>query len=341
MESKNSQLTKAEIENRIYSIRGVQVMIDSDLAEIFEIETKAFNQAVKRNIDRFPDSFRFQLNKEEYDVLKNQISSADDASNGINDMLNLRSQNVTLDKTTNEDKIDTNDKDLLRSQNVTLKLAQGKHRKYLPFVFTEQGVAMLTGLLKSDIAVQMSIRIIIAFVEMRKIISTNNLLNNRLETIESRLFVYKNETDEKFEKLFNAMQDKEVKKENIFFAGQIYDAYSFVIQLIEKANTEILLIDNYVDNSVLGMISKKKEGVSATIYTHQGTKLTDHDVAKFNKQYPTLSLKHTNKMHDRFLLIDKSELYHIGASLKDIGNKCFAFSLIEDQAIITNLLKNL
>lgn len=339
---------KKEVNNLIYTLRGTQVMLDSDLAELFEVETKAFNQAVKRNIDRFPDSFRFQLSKEEYDLLKIQIASSGDAyssfKNGANDMLNIRSQNVTLNKTTNEDKNDNNDKDVLRSQNVTLKPAQGKHRKYLPYVFTEQGVAMLTGLLKSDIAVQMSIRIIIAFVEMRKIISTNNSLYNRIETIESRMFAYKDDTDKKFEQLFNAMQDKEDKedeKENIFFAGQTYDAYSFIIQLIKKANTEIILIDNYVDNTVLDMISKKKKGVSVGIYTLQSTVLTNNDITKFNKQYPRLSLKFTSKMHDRFLIIDKSELYHIGASIKDLGNKCFAFSKIEDENILKNLMNRL
>ncbi len=291
MESKNNLLTKAEIENRIYSIRGLQVMIDSDLAEMYNVETKALNQAVKRNIMRFPNSFRFQL-------------------------------------------MDNEKTELVTNCDRFKKL---KHSSNNPFAYTEQGVAMLSAVLRSETAVNVSIQIMQTFVEMRKLLINNAGLLQRVEKIETKLIV----SDANFEKIFNAMQGKEVKKENIFFAGQIYDAYSFVIHLIEKANTEILLIDNYVDNSVLDMISKKKQGVSVTIYTHQGTKLTDHDVTKFNKQYPTLSLKHTSNMHDRFLLIDKSELYHIGASLKDLGNKCFAFSLIEDQAIITNLLKNL
>lgn len=291
MESKNNLLTNAEIENRIYSIRGLQVMIDSDLAEMYNVETKALNQAVKRNIMRFPNSFRFQL-------------------------------------------MDNEKTELVTNCDRFKKL---KHSSNNPFAYTEQGVAMLSAVLRSETAVNVSIQIMQTFVEMRKLLINNAGLLQRVEKIETKLIV----SDANFEKIFNAMLDKEVKKENIFFAGQIYDAYSFVIQLIEKANTEIVLIDNYVDNSVLDMISKKKEGVSVTIYTHQGTKLTDHDVTKFNKQYPTLSLKHTSKMHDRFLLIDKSELYHIGASLKDLGNKCFAFSLIEDQELITNLLNRL
>ena len=231
-----------------------------------------------------------------------------------------------------------NQEDVLRSQNVTLKQSQGKHRKYLPYVFTEQGVAMLSAVLRSETAVKVSLQIMDAFVEMRKFLINNAGLLQRVEKIETKLIA----SDANFEKIFSALESKnETKTQNIFFNGQIYDAYSFVIQLIEKAKSELLIIDNYVDNSVLDMISKKQKSVNAIIFTHQGTKLTENDILKFNKQYPTLSLKHTSKMHDRFILIDKTELYHIGASLKDLGTKCFAFSLIEDQSIINNLLNNL
>jgi hypothetical protein len=333
-----------EVRNLIYTIRNVQVMLDSDLAALFEVETKAFNQAVKRNIDRFPDAFRFQITKDEYDILRSQIVTS--SSDGTNTQLqipantDIRSQNVTLNKDKEHSQNKVIDLDSIRSQIVTLK--QGQHRKYLPYVFTEQGVAMLTGLLRSDVATQMSIRIMTAFVEMRKFISENALIFKRLDTIEHRQISYKKEADDMFEQLFNAMEGKEEDiKENIFFEGQIYDAYSFIIQLIEKAKKEIILIDNYVDNSVLDMLSKKKKAVKVKIITHYKTKVLATDVKKFNQQYPELFVEYSDKWHDRFLLIDHNELYHIGASLKDLGKKCFAFSRIENTAFIPSLLGNI
>ena len=201
---------------------------------------------------------------------------------------------------------------------------------------------MLTGLLRSDVATLMSIRIMTTFVEMRKFISENAAIFNRLDTIEYRQISFKQETDDKFEQLFCAMEvKKEDIKENIFFDGQVYDAYSFIIQLIEKANKEIILIDNYVDNSVLDMLSKKKKAVTVKIITHSKTKVLATDVKKFNQQYPELTVGHSDKIHDRFLLIDHNELYHIGASLKDLGKKCFAFSSIENLALINTLITNI
>lgn len=324
---------KLEVKNLIYTVRGTQVMLDSDLAALFEVETKVFNQAVKRNIDRFPTVFRFQLSKEEFENLnlKNEISSnvdvVDNQYIGANE--SLRSQSVALEM------------DGLKSQIVTLKKRRGQHRKYLPYVFSEHGVAMLTGLLRSEVAIQMSIRIMTAFVEMRKLVSLNIDIINRLENVEYNHFKLKNETEDKFNQIFNALQGENASpKQNVFFNGQIYDAYSFVIKLIEKAQKELLIIDNYVDNSVLDMISKKKSGVVVTIITQQKTPLSTTDIHKFNQQYPTLFLKYSKLMHDRFLLIDNKELYHIGASLKDLGKKCFAFSLIEDPQIISNLINN-
>lgn len=337
---------KRDLNNLIYTVRNTQVMLDSDLAELFEVETKVFNQAIKRNIDRFPDFFRYQLSKEEYEFLKIQILSFTSHStsfkDGIDDMHNLRSQNVTLSERTNEIENKTIGKDVLRSQNVTLKQAQGKHRKYLPYVFTEHGVAMLPGLLKSDIAVQMSIRIIIAFVEMRKYYASNALLSNKIDVIETKQLIYKKEIDDKFEMIFSALEDKnEIKTKDIYFNGQIYDSYSFIIQLIKKAKQNIVLIDNYIDNSVLDMMTKKQKNVSVMIITQSKTKLLETDIKKFNQQYPLLSVAYSDKIHDRFLLIDKNELYHIGASIKDLGKKTFAFSLIEDKEIINNLINRL
>jgi hypothetical protein len=301
-----------EVNSLIYTVRGIQVMLDSDLAELFQVETKVFNQAVKRNSNRFPDNFRFQLTKEEYD--------------------NLRSQIVTL-------KIESKTK-VLRSQNVTSSEHGG--RRYLPYAFTEQGVAMLTGVIRSEIAIEMSIKVMNAFVEMRRYISSNALLLSRIDTIETRQLIDKRTSDEKFDKIFNALEEKrETPKEKIFFDGQIYDAYSFIIHLIEKAKTDIVLIDNYLDKSVLDMLSKKQNNVRVRLITNSKTKLQKTDIQKFNQQYPLLSLDYSDRIHDRFLLIDQSELYHIGASLKDLGKKMFAFSLMEDKELITNLLKRL
>jgi hypothetical protein len=321
-----------EVNNLIYTVRGIQVMLDSDLAALFEVETKVFNQAVKRNINRFPPNFRFQLTKDEFDILRSQIVTSSSPD--------LRSQIVTLNKVDESSQNTAEDIHILRSQFVTSSVQGG--RRYFPYAFTEQGVAMLTGLLRSDIAVEMSIKIMTAFVEMRKFISSNALLLNRINSIETRQLIHQKESDAKFDQLFKALDgDNKNKKEDIFFDGQIYDAYSFIVKLIEKAEKNIILIDNYVDNSILDMLAKKKKSVEVRIITHSRTKVLDIDIQKFNLQYPTLSIEYSDKMHDRFLLIDKKELYHIGASLKDLGKKCFAFSLMEDKELITNLLNRL
>jgi len=299
---------QTEIKNMIYQARGVQVMLDSDLAKLFNVETKSFNQAVKRNSDRLPENVMFQLTKIEFE--------------------SIRSQFVILNENS------------LRSQNVTLKNQRGQHRKYLPYVFTEHGVAMLSGILRSEVAVQISIQIISTFIEMRKFIAQNIDLFGRLEKIEYKQLTFKNETEQKFEQIFKALQsDTAEMKQNIFFNGQIYDAYSFIIKLIQKAKNELLIIDSYIDNSVLDMLSKKNTNVEVTIITQPETRLKAIDIKKFNLQYPILTVKNSTKIHDRFILIDISELYHIGASIKNLGKKCFAFSQIENENIIVNLLK--
>jgi hypothetical protein len=301
-----------EVNSLIYTVRGIQVMLDSDLADLFEVETKVFNQAVKRNSNRFPDNFRFQLTKDEFNILRSQI--------------------VTLEI--------EGDKRNLRSQDVTSSEHGG--RRYLPYAFTEQGVAMLTGIIRSDIAIEMSIKVMNAFVEMRKFISSNALLLSRIDTIEIRQLIDKKASDEKFEKIFNALEEKrETPKEKIFYDGQIYDAYSFIIGLIETAKTDIVLIDNYLDISVLDMLSKKQDNVMVRLITNIKTSLLQTDIQKFNQQYPLLSIDFSDKIHDRFLLIDQTRLYHIGASLKDLGKKMFAFSLMQDNELITSLLKRL
>lgn len=319
MELRSNIAVRQEIENRIYSIRGVQVMIDSDLAEMYGVETKQINRSVKRNEERFPDKFMFQLSDNEWDSLKQQLSASK-----RDELQKLQPENQNNDLN-------------LKYQFGTSSLGHGGRRK-LPFAFTEQGVAMLSAVLRSETAVQVSLQIMDAFVEMRKILLNNAGLLQRVEKIEKKLIA----SDANFERVFNALESKNLNPtQNVFFDGQIYDAYSFIIELIVRAEKEIILIDNYVDNSVLDMLSKKKKAVNVRIITHSKSKLLEMDVQKFNQQYPNLHLDFSDKFHDRFLIIDNKELYHIGASLKDLGKKCFAFSLMEDKQILSNMLTGL
>ena len=306
----SNEITEKKIEAKILTIRNQQVMIDRDLAELYGTETKVLNQAVKRNIERFPEDFMFQLDEEEFDDLKSQFlpSEADNA--------NLKSQIVTS--------------------------SWGGTRK-LPYAFTEQGVAMLSSVLKSPTAVEVNIQIMRAFVAMRHFFQNNAQVFSEINTIKKQLLdtnVHQKETDKKVEELFNLIDKYNVKDtQGIFFQGQIFDAYAKFESFIAQAKQEIILIDNYVDLSILQRLAKKKKNVNVVIYTDPKTKLTTQDIQKFNTQYPTISLNHTTKMHDRFLIIDQKTLYHIGASLKDLGKKCFAFEVL-DSSLIAHLLKN-
>ncbi|MFX4278373.1 ORF6N domain-containing protein [Aliarcobacter butzleri] len=269
-----------DINSKIYTIRGLQVMLDEDLAKLYDVETKVFNQAVKRNIERFPDNFRFQLTKNEYE--------------------NLRSQFVTL----------------------SLDKGWGTHKKYLPYVFTEQGVSMLSAVLKSNTAIQTSIMIINSFVKMRKYIVYNASIFQRFTQIEQKMITY----DENFNKLFSALDDKTLKpSEGIFYDGQIFDSYSFINDLLKLAKSEVILIDNYVDDTVFTLFSKHPN-INFIIYTNNISKQLKLDFEKYQKQYKNISLKTFKDCHDRFLILDKKEIYHLGASLKDLGKKWFAFS---------------
>ena len=268
------------IKRRIFTIRGKQVMLDSDLAELYRVQTKIFNQSVNRNIERFPEHFRFRLTKEEFASLRSQI--------------------------------------------VTSKGRGG--RRYMPFVFTEQGIAMLSAVLKSDIAVKVSIGIMDAFIEMRHFIANNAALFDRISKVELKQL----EADKKFDQLFEYIGEHTETNQKLFFDGQIYDAFSLLIELIQKAEQEIILIDGYVDVSTLNLLAKKNSGVAVTVYTFKKTKLTAQDVAVFNAQYPQLNVKYTNVFHDRFLILDGKTVYHIGASLKDAGKKCFGVTLMKD-----------
>ena len=306
-------LSNEEIKNLIYTIRGKQVMLDSDVAMLYHYETKKINQAVKRNIERFPEKFCFQLTEEEFSSLRSQI--------------------VTLNKTTVQEDFEDSS---LRLQIVTLNenTGRGKHRKYLPYVFTEQGIAMLSGLLKNDIAIQVSINIMDAFVEMRKFLMVNGQLFERLTNVEYKLL----EHDKKFDKVFDQLQNEENIKQKIFFEGQIYDAYSLIIDIIKKANKKILIIDNYIDDSVLKMLTKKNKNVEVVILTSNKSNIQKIDIQKFNKEYPILKVAETNKFHDRFIAIDNKEMYHLGASIKDLGKKCFGINKIEDLDIVEKVI---
>ena len=290
------------IESKILTIRNQQVMVDRDLAELYGVETKVLNQAVKRNIERFPEEFMFQLTEEE--------------------AYSSRSHFVTLNVSNNK---------------------RGLNIKYLPYAFTEQGVAMLSAVLKSEQAIKASILIMKAFVAMRHFLQNNAQIFTELDQIKRHQL----ESDKKIEELFTKMDKYGVEQvQGIFFQGQIFDAYSFFQKLIQKAKNEIILIDGYVDISVLDRLAKKNPGVKITIYTLQNPKmknpLTQIDIQKFNAQYPTLTVNYTTKMHDRFLIIDNQELYHIGASLKDLGKTCFGFELMNEASVlIPAIMKNI
>ncbi len=329
MENSIVQLQAENIENRIFFIRNQQVMIDRDLALLYGVETKRLNEQVKRNIDRFPERFMFQLTKEEqeyYDCQRSQFATLEVENNGQS----LRSQIATLDD--------------LKSQNATLN-TRGKYSKYLSYAFTEQGVAMLSSVLRSETAVQVSIRIMDAFVAMRRFLQNNAQIFVELGSIKQHLIesdLHHKENDQKIERLFTLMDKYKIEdKQGIFFQGQIFDAYAKFESFIQQAKKEIILIDQYVDLSVLERLAKKRKGVNVSIYTKTHTPLNAQDIQQFNAQYPTLSVHHTTKMHDRFLIIDRTTIYHIGASLKDLGKKCFAFEILEDATtLIPAILAN-
>ena len=274
-----------EINDKIYKVRGIQVMIDRDLAELYGVETKQLNRAVKRNIERFPEDFMFQLTKEE----------------------------------------------CLRCQIGTLNTGQGQHMKYLPYAFTEYGIAMLSGILRSETAIAANIRIMRTFANMRKMIADDTDILSRIEVLEYNQLELNQKidrTDDKVELLMKKME-KETPVQGIFFDGQIYDAYTFVADLIRKATYRIVLIDNYIDDTILTMLSKRIAAVKAVVYTRNISKQMQLDIDKHNSQYPPVEVETFTKAHDRFLIID-DQVYLIGASIKDLGKKWFGFTLMEN-----------
>ena len=284
---------ESKVESLIRVIRGQQVMLDRDLAELYGVETRRLNEQVKRNIERFPEDFMFQLTSNEFDNLKSQIAIS----------------------------------------------SWGGVRK-LPYAFTEQGVAMLSGVLKSSTAVEVNIRIMRAFVSMRHFMANNAAIFQRLETIEfnqlesnkvqAKILAHQEVQDHRIDEIFRRLDEGMYKpKQGIFFDNQIYDAYSFVSELVKSAKQRIILIDNYVDETVLTLLDKRGENVSATIYTQQVSRQFRLDVDRHNSQYPPIEVDVFRRSHDRFLCIDDT-VYHVGASIKDLGKKWFAFSKMED-----------
>jgi len=283
------------IENKIITIRNTQVMTDRDIALLYGVETKVLNQAVKRNIERFPTDFMFQMSDIEFYHWKSQFV------------------------TSNSDKM-------------------GLRRP--PYLFTEQGVAMLSAVLKSEQAIKASIQIMKAFVSMRKVLANNSQLFEEIYQLKQHM----NVSDKRIEELFQKMDQYKIEtKQGIFYKGQIFDAYVFVSKLIQKATESIIIIDNYIDLSLLELLAKKAPKVRVTLYTQNNTNkesLSQLDISKFNSQYPFLEIKYTTCCHDRFIILDHSELYHVGASLKDLGKKCFAFTILNDSEKLIPVLIN-
>ena len=277
-----------KIEDMIYEIRGKQVMLDSDLAKLYECAngTKTINLAVKRHINRFPERFMFQLTKDEY-------------------------------------------YEILRFQFETLELEQGKYSKYLPYVFTEQGVAMLATVLRTPVAEEVSIRIMDAFVAMRKYISTNLIEQKYINDLVLK-------DSKRIDLLEDAFSSFKEQNNHIFFEGQIYDAYSLMIKIFDKAKESIIIIDNYIDKNILDILSKTNKQV--TLITN---KYRIQDYEKYKEQYNNVTLVVNNSFHDRFIILDKKDLYHFGASFKDLGKKCFAITKIESKELLNSLLEKL
>ena len=285
------------IENRILTIRGVQVMLDRDLAELYGVETRRLNEQVKRNIERFPKEFMFQITRDELNSVMSQIATSPESN---------------------------------------IFAGQSGGTRKLPFAFTEHGVTMLSSVLKSETAIKASIQIVKAFVAMRHFIANNALVFSEINSIKRHQF----ETDQKIDELFDRMDRYKIDDtQGIFFQGQIFDSYAKFESFIQSAQKQIVLIDGYVDITVLQRLAKKRPNVEVILYTGQRTNLTALDIQQFNAQYPTLTMKFTDTMHDRFMIIDNQTLYHIGASLKDLGKKCFAFEIL-DSALIGSVLGN-
>lgn len=295
-------LSTEKIQQLVYVIRSQQVMLDSDLAMLYQVETGALNRAVKRNKYRFPDDFCFQLTIEELTSLRCQIgiSKKEDSGN-----------------------------------------TSHGGRRYTPYVFTEQGIAMLASVLRSEIAAKVNVQIMRTFVTMRRFIANNTMLFTYITELEMKQEKYINESDKKFKQVFDYIAAHTESEQKIFYDSQIFDAFSFFINLVSKATTSIILIDGYVDIDTLNIFTKKKTGVTVDIYTLPKSSLSKNDINNFNKQYPRLTVCYNTHFHDRFMIIDNIDVYHIGASLKDAGKKCFAVTKLNDPSIAQDIKQRL
>ena len=297
----NQPLNLLSIENKsieecIYNIRGQQVMLDSDVAYFFGVETKYLNRQMKRNIERFPEDFCFKLNSKEFK--------------------NLRCQNVTFNHTVGS-------------------------RKYMPYVYTEEGVIALSGVIKSETAAKMSVEIARKFIQMRRFILENGDVLLALARLQNRQIEFENETNKKFDEILKLISKADLPKQAIFSAGQFYDAYEYISSIIRKANSSIVLIDPYCDAKVFTFLKNKKESVKLTICSSHLSKLEKEEIEKFESQYGKISVKHLNDNHDRFLIIDNEECYQLGASLNYAGKKMFDIIKNENKEIIDFLLKKI
>ena len=279
----NEVVSEDAIKTMIMPVRGMQVMLDRDLAVLYGVEVKYLNRQVKRNIERFPPDFMFQLTKE----------------------------------------------DCLRCQIGTLNGKRGEHIKYMPYAFTENGIAMLSGVLRSPTAIEINIRIMRAFVAMRRAFANVEPLLARVETVERRQITDQQHNEERFDAIFKAMDGGDFPPQKVFFEGKHYDAYSFARKLVRKAAKSIVLVDGYCDDVTLDILADKRGGADVTIATVAKTPITQTAIEKFNKQNPTLTVKTTGVFHDRFLILDGKELYHFGASLKDLGRHYCAVSKMD------------
>ena len=306
----NIEISEVTIKNLIHVVRGQQVMLDSDLAMLYGVETKNLNKAMKRNEKRFPEDFCFQLTKDEYEYLKFQIGTSS-------------------------------------LQDVGVLYEHGGRRK-LPYVYTEQGIAMLSAVLRSDIAIKVSVRIMKIFVELRRYFVQETFLIGKVNELEINQLEEKiwrkqheEKTEKQFEQVFDYIAEHKESNQKIFFNGQIYDAFSLLVDLVSRAEKRLILIDNYVDVETLNILAKKKADVNVVVYTSKNTKLSKVDIEKFNKQYPTIEVKYTEAFHDRFLFLDDECAYHIGASIKDAGKKCFGINKIQDIGMVRDILQRL
>ena len=291
-------ISNDDIKSKIYTIRGMQVMLDSDLAEIYGYETKTLNQQVKNNIDKFPSDLMFSITLEELD-------------------------------------------EILKSKNLTSSLNRHGGRRKEPQVFTEQGVYMLMTVLKGELATKQSLALVRVFREMCHFIADNAGVFQRLERVETKLLSH----DEKIDKLFKRFEASTPGNAAIFFMGTFYDAKSFIGDLVAKANESLVLIDDYVSKVTLDILRGRKDGVSITIYTtskpRNKDRLSENEIKDFNNQYGNFEVKSDDTFHDRFLIIDNKELYSIGASLKDAGNKTFAINKMDNPILVKALLDHL